>query len=151
MRRSLDMILLVLSLHSKSQSARRLNGAPVSHTCNEKLASLVYFDPFGERWLWYRKNSRGVMVPNSGTDRADSFSWRRWKVRLGPSLLLMRGEPEALRPRARVMCGLKGRSSFGIPSEGIVSSIAAASATSSGPEAIPIQKTRAEFGVGKNP
>src|SRR5258707_576262 len=30
------------------------------------LASCVYFDPFGDRWLWYKKNSRGVMVPNPG-------------------------------------------------------------------------------------
>src|SRR5208282_1962630 len=58
------------------------------------LASLVYVDPFGDNWLWYRKNSRAVIVPNSGVESGMSFSCRRSKPRLGPSPSRQRGEAE---------------------------------------------------------
>src|SRR5579864_517044 len=114
-------------------------------------ACFVYFDPFGDSWLWYRKNSRAVMVPNSGVGRTASFSCSRWKTRFGPSVLVRRGEAERPAPRASVRCGLKARSSFGIPSEDILSSMATARVASCGPASMPIQKTRADFAVGKKP
>lgn len=43
----------------------------------ENAANFVYFDPFGDKWLWYKKNWRGVMVPNSGAGRVESFSCKR--------------------------------------------------------------------------
>ena len=73
------------------------------------------------------------------------------KERLGPSPLRQRGEPDPPAARARVKCGLKARSSFLIPRFAILSSMAAASCASCGPDSIPIQKTRADFGVGKKP
>src|SRR5579863_1834205 len=43
---------------------------------NANVASFVYVDPFGDSWLWYKKNSWAVIVPNSGVARAASFSCR---------------------------------------------------------------------------
>src|SRR5947208_12532773 len=80
------------------------------------FASFVYFDPFGESWLWYRKNSRGVMLPNSGLGRADSFSCRCWNVSLGASRFCRRGEPDDPGLRAKVKCGLNFLSSLAMPS-----------------------------------
>jgi hypothetical protein len=37
-------------------------------------ASFVYFEPPGESWLWYRKNSWAAIVPNSGAGKAASCS-----------------------------------------------------------------------------
>src|SRR2546430_17669660 len=96
--------------------SRRVAGATLNRRCfRSNLASFVYFDPFGDRWLWYKKNSRGVMVPNSGAGRVDSFSWRGRKVRLGVSAFIPRGEPEPPEGRARGSGGLKERASFVVP------------------------------------
>lgn len=72
-------------------------------------------------------------------------------MRFGWSPLPRRGEAERPAARASVRCGVKARSSFGIPSAAIFSSISDASLASSGPALTPTQKTRADFAVGKNP
>lgn len=119
--------------------------------CKSNRASFVYFDPFGESWLWYKKNFRAVMLPNSGAGRVAILFCRSSKTRFGLSSLVRPGEPERLAPRAKVKCGVKARSSLGIPSDAILSSIADAKVESCGPASVPNQKTRADFTVGKNP
>ena len=140
---------LLSAVHARDALATA--GAYAGATLIQTLASFVYFDPFGESWLWYRKNSRAVMVPNSGVGECCQFFLQTLKAAIGASSLRRRGRAGAAGPRASVRCGLKARSSFGIPSADILSSIAAASAASSGPASMPIQKTRADFAVGKNP
>ena len=44
---------------------------------NPKRAILVYRAPPRIGWLWYRKNSRAVIVPNSSDRIAANFSCKR--------------------------------------------------------------------------
>src|ERR1700722_15146925 len=94
-----------LGIVATSEAAARAGTEPASgrrRYFKSKAASFVYFDPYGDSWLWYKKNLRAVMVPNSGVGRTLSFSCRPWKARLGPSVLYRRAEPEPPAPRASV-------------------------------------------------
>src|SRR5581483_6145289 len=51
------------------------------------LASFLYVDPLGESWLWYRKYSRAVMLPNSGAGSTLSCCCKTRNVSLPPSPL----------------------------------------------------------------
>ena len=62
--------------------------AAVGDYFKSKLASFVYFDPFGESWLWYRKNSRAVMVPNSGAGSGGEFFLQTLEDTIGAVALL---------------------------------------------------------------
>ena len=55
------------------------------------------------------------------------------------------------RDAAKVRCGLNACSSLGTPSAAVASSTDFARVASCGPAAMPIQKTRGAFAVGKNP
>ena len=91
------------------------------------------------------------MVPKSSSPIAASLFSSVAKIALGPSPLRHFGEPDLPPARARVRCGLKGRSSRGMPSSATATSIFSATSASCGPAWIPIQNTRAAFAVGKNP
>src|SRR5262249_36943070 len=114
------------------------------------LAIFVYRAPDGDSLLSYRKYSRAVIVPKSGVGNAANFSCSILNFIFGLSDLRLRGVPE-LPPRASVRCGLKACSSFGTPSCAVRSSTASANRARPSPAVIPIQNTRGDFGVGKNP
>src|ERR1700724_2778728 len=96
--------------------------------CKSNRANFVYFGPFGDKWLWYKKKAWAVMVPKSGVGMVDSFACRYSNMRLEVSVWLRRGEAERPAARASVRWGVKARSSFGIPSNASLMSMAAAKA-----------------------
>src|SRR5204863_4594718 len=121
------------------------------YDCKVNRSSLMYVDPFGGSWLRDSQNSRAVMLPDAGVTKATSFCCKRSNVPVTRSPLRRRGEPDPPALRASVRCGLNFRCSRGTATAANFSSISAARETNSGSPSIPIQKTRADFAVGKNP